>query len=296
MPTDPGRRSPGGRGFERHLVRRLGHSIRLEHGNPEALLDRRLERRGKRRGTGARKAQGVRGRRLRLGAADEHVVDRRHRRIPRRSMADGVVPERPCAEARRRDDRAAGVERRERRREQAVDVEERHDAKADVVRRERVVVGDRTRRVREVALPQRHDLRLARGPARVQEQRHRVGIGLRDRCRPPTEGELASRPFRHVDHRDAELGAHVSRGCGGLALEEHRARAQVIEIGAELRRGVGRIERCGGCSGSDDREEGEHDLGPIHERERDCVARFHARTGELLRKPSSTTIREARRS
>ena len=164
-------------------------------------------------------------------------------------------------------------------------MEERHDAEADVVGRERVVRGDRARRIGEVPLAQRHDLRLARRPARVQEQRDGVGVGSGDHAGWTAEREVARGTLRQVKDGDPQLATDSSRGHRDLAVEEHGAGAQVIEVGTELRGGVVGIERRRGRAGTHDREEGEHDLRPVRKGERDGVARLHPCAGELRREP-----------
>src|SRR6188472_3807782 len=90
-----------------------------------------------------------------------------------------VAPEPARAEFRGDDDCAAAMKRCQGRGDQSVDVEQRHDAIADVLRPEFVALGDGGRRMQEVRLAKRYTLWLAGGAARVKKQGDGVLLGKR---------------------------------------------------------------------------------------------------------------------
>ena len=126
-------------------------------------------------------------------------------------------------EARRAPDRCAGRERGRHRRDQPVDMKQRHHVEAAVGRRQRQRRADVARRGHEVRLQQRHDLRAAMwcrtcaGSARRHrawrrrcwmpgQQRHRKDVncpaGKSGRCFKPQHRDAAlprrpQRPGRH---------------------------------------------------------------------------------------------------
>ena len=75
-----------------------------------------------------------------------------------------------AVEAGRADNRSAGRDRGQHGGDQAVDVEQRHDIEADVVRRQLQRPADMARRGGEVGVAQRHDLRPRRGARGVQHE------------------------------------------------------------------------------------------------------------------------------
>jgi len=141
--------------------------------------------------------------------------------------------------------------------------------------------GDGARRVREVALAQRNDLRPARRAARVQEKRNGLRIRLRDRRRRRRKRQLARRTGRKVEGGDTELAADSARGRGGVTEEEHRAWPQILKVRVKLRRRVPGVEWSRRGSGTDDGEEGEDDFDSVGERQRHCVARADPCASEL---------------
>ena len=169
-----------------HLVRRLGHAVGLDERQREAVARRPASAGpGAPRSTSARSAVHCRRarrrhpRRARAGCGGSSA--RPSTRSP--PCVGGLLPERARREAARRDHASAGGQRRERRGDEAVDVEERHGAVARVVRSQPVGGGDRPGRGRQVALADRDALGLARGTARVQEQRDRIGVTALGRLR-----------------------------------------------------------------------------------------------------------------
>src|SRR5581483_7152188 len=97
-----------------------------------------------------------------------------------------------------------------------------------VVRGEPVEGGDRARARREVALEERHLLRAARRPARMEDERDVAGIGRLEPGRRPG-GELAA-----VDVEEAQPLDRPARGPGLARGGEDEPRREVLEVEAEL--------------------------------------------------------------
>ena len=129
----------------RHLVRGFGHAVRLEHRRAERRLEIVHHLRRQRRAARSDEAQLLGAGRLGragLDAREQQLVQRRHRRIPRRAVIARDAPERQRVELAGHDHRAAGRQRGQRRRHEAVHVEQRHHAQRHVVGRERVAARD----------------------------------------------------------------------------------------------------------------------------------------------------------
>ena len=132
--------------IRRHLVRGFGHAVRLEHRRAERRFELVHHLRRQRRAARADEAQPLGARRLRragsaarassswciVGTAEYHVTP----------WSRGDAPERQRVELAGHDDRAAGRERGQRRRDQPVHVEQRHHAQRHVVGSERVAARD----------------------------------------------------------------------------------------------------------------------------------------------------------
>ena len=101
----------------------------------------------------------------------------------------------------------------------------------------------------------------------------------------PPSASSAVRGARELDLPHAERCAGGARRALLAAQEEHRARLQVLEIGAELVARVGLVERRGGRAGGDDAEERRDDLGPVRQAHRDGVARPDAGRRERAGEP-----------
>ena len=136
-PTLPPLRLPGGKQVRGHLVGGLGHAVGFDHRAAEGLfqLGHHLRRQRGRGGadeaaaTAAAIASGLRAARARIAWC---MVGTAVYQLGFASLEPGEEAQR--VEARRAVDAAAGGERRQHRRDQPVDVEERHDVEAAVVR------------------------------------------------------------------------------------------------------------------------------------------------------------------
>ena len=145
-PTDPGLRSAGGSGLDAIWWAASVMPYASSTGAPNAASrscitcggSDALHERMKRSVSAPAGLPEPPGRRAR----QQQLVQRRHRRVPGHAVIARDAPERQRAELRRHDDRAAGGERRQRRRHQAVHVEQRHHAQRHVVGRERVAARD----------------------------------------------------------------------------------------------------------------------------------------------------------
>jgi hypothetical protein len=104
------------------------------------------------------------------GTSENGLVHRRHRRIPRRPYLAHPSKELERVEARRAAGFPAGKKRGEERRDQSVNVKERHDDEAAIVGGQRERTGDVLRGRADVSLRQRHDLRSGRGARRMQHE------------------------------------------------------------------------------------------------------------------------------
>ena len=118
-----------------HLVRGLGHAVGLDQGSVERRLDRldHLGRHG--RGGRAHKPQRVRGDHIPIVGrpGEDRLVHGRHGRVPGRPALAHPGEEPQGIEARRAEDQAAGIERRQQTGHQAVDVEEGHDVQPAIL-------------------------------------------------------------------------------------------------------------------------------------------------------------------
>ena len=117
-------------------------------------------------------------------ARQDRLVHGRHRRVPGRLRLVEPLEEAERVEARRAEHAAAGRERGEHRRDQAVDVEQRHDVEAAVVGREPQRRADVGGRGREVGVAQRHQLRPRGRAGGVEEE----GDVARPAARPAVAG------------------------------------------------------------------------------------------------------------
>ncbi len=263
---------------------RLGHAVCLDHGHAVARLGLAHQLGRERRAARAREAQRP-GRVARL--VEDHAVERRPGREPGDAVGRGLGPEAPRAEPARNDDRPAGGELRQRRCDQAVDVEERHRAVRDVIRRERVVAGDRLGLGGQVALQERHLLGARRRAARVQEERGVVRTTASGRAAGgrPDVGEQARRRVRlprgELDDPRA-LGGRPGRGRRA-GWDEQQPRLQVVEEEAILGLGVGRVERRHGRAERRQGEQRRDELRPVGKHDGDPVAAVDAGRRELGR-------------
>ena len=217
-------------------------------------------------------------------------MDRRDGRVPRRAVRLAVGPERARREAPGRDHAAAGGKRRERRGDEAVDVEERHRAVAHVAAVEAVGVGDRAAR------RQRGCAGGSARPWACSSCRSCAAAARRPRDRAPAAGRRRRRPRARAAPssppraRPARTPSASQAARAALASPRRKSIArglQILEVGAELVGRVGLVERRGGRAGGDDAEERRDDLGAVREAHRDGVAGLDAGSGERTGAPRS---------
>ena len=266
--------------IRRHLVRRLGHAVRLEHRRAkrglELVHDLRRQRRAARSNETEAFGPGRPSRReIRIGAGEQQLVQRRHCRVPRHAVIPGNPPERQRTELRRHDDGAAGRQRGERRRDKAMHVEQRHDAERDIVGAEPIAARDVARRDGQVRVGERHALGTSGTAARVQNERDVAHRGRRRRAvravgRRP--GDLHRAARIHLDRQDGNAIAGRAPGLlrAGRRKEQH-AGVGVLEVEPELVFLVTRIERRRG-SGHRRREKRDDRRQAVGQRHADAIA------------------------
>ena len=171
-------------------------------------------------------------------------------------------------------------ERRQHTRHQPVDVEERHDLQASVVRRQRERGGDVPRRGAQIRLRERDELRASCGSAGVQQKRdvltlpgaRRLRLSTQRRGSLQPEGPRALCRLRmQLDDGDGELRRHLSRWRVHAGLDHEGLRAQVAQVEVELVLAVARIQRRRRDSRGEARESSGH-LRPVAQDHRDAVA------------------------
>ena len=183
-------------------------------------------------------------------------------------------------EAGRHDHAAAGEQRGERGRHQAVDVEQRHGRERPVVGTEPVVRRDRLRRGHQVAVQERDLLGAAGGAARVQEQGDVVRLGRLEVARrahePPADVHAGRAPVLDEQLADIEPGAGRRARRGGLAgRQQHEPRAQVLQEEGVLVVRVGRVQRRGRRPEHDHGQKGLEQHRPVGHDEHHAVAPLH---------------------
>ncbi len=186
-----------------HLMRRFGHAVRLEHRRSEGRLEIVHHLRRQRRAAGSNEPQLFRAGRLArfwIRPRKQQLVKRRHGGVPRGADVLCGAPERQRIELARNDDGAASRQRRQRGRNEAMHVKQRHHAERHVVAGQRIAARDVLRRDREVRVRQRHALRPAGAAARVQDEGNII------------DGRGNKRPaIGRAHERDAAGGVHVDR-------------------------------------------------------------------------------------
>ena len=205
-------------------------------------------------------------------------MDRRHRGVP--GGSEGPDPlEHVCrSEARRAHDAPPTRQRGEQRGHETVDVEQRHHVEAPVVRREGERPRDIAGRSRQIPVRQRNELRTARRPGGVQEERDLVRRG---RARAPRivsrsrdverarSGDI--RRGVELDDRNVERTRHVSRGSVEVAPDHDGRRFEIAEVEVELLARIGRVQRRA-HRGGDRPEERDRHGGAVRDHDGDTIA------------------------
>ena len=244
-----------------------------------------------RRGSSSRRSASA-GRMRRAAGADEAQPRAlRHARRARRRAASGGgrarrvpgdaglaerEPEAARRHAARRHDRAAGHERRERRGDDPVHVEQRHRAVRDVL-------AGRARSGARSSAPRPAGCGGAAAPASAGWWCRSCAAAARRRrasapCRSPRRARGARergrpvRAHRQVDDRHVRRPPRPAPASSSPRKHEQRARLEVVEVEGELGAAVGRVERSGRGAERGDREQQLDELRPRPEREGDAVA------------------------
>ena len=255
----------------------LGHAVGLQHRSAEAFLQLVKHRRRQGRAARADEAQAAARGVVLVGPAQENLMDRRHRGVPGDAVLRRDLPERAGGELRGNHHGPAGVQRGQRRADQAVDVKERHDDQAAVARRELIGGRDVGDRRHQVAVRERHAFGPAGGAAGVQEQgdvvrRRRRSVGIRCglAALPPHEdlalGIKAAFPDRNLQ---------LARGfAGGMIAWRHddRLGAGVFQVEAKLLDLVSRIERRGDGTCPGRGQESDEELQVVGQDDGDWIA------------------------
>ena len=172
-----------------HLMRGLGHAVGVEYRRPQVVLEPSGQLRGERGAAGANESQRTPSRsgcRPISPPAQDQLVDGGNRGVPGHGVVVDQRPELEGVEALRHYHGAARSQRGERRGEQPVDVEERHQTEGDVFGTERVGGDDVVDRRRQVAVAQWNELGPAGRPAGVEHQGDLLRVGRRQVCRGRT--------------------------------------------------------------------------------------------------------------
>ena len=249
----------------RHLMRGLGHAVRLDDGASKRALQflhhLRRERRGRR--SDEPKAAALHLVAMPRRTRQDRLVHRRDGRVPGRPHLIQPVEEAKRVEPRRAEDLRACAERCQNGSHQTVDVEQRHDVQADVVGGQLQGSADVARGGGDVPVQQRDELRARSGSGCVQHQRDVVAFG-----KPTLEGARAV--LHHgaqreragallavrdqLDHRDVQLRGDRARRRIEPALDHERLGMQIGEVELELVGGEAAAERRGRRGRSDGHE------------------------------------------
>ncbi len=201
--------------IRRHLMRGLGHPVRLNKWDTKFVFD--LMNQFRRQGRAARpdEAQRVSFCRLMVGASHQQLVHRRHAGIPGDPMLPHRSPEGECVEFSGNHHRSAGKQCSHGGSDQAMNVEQRHDAQRNVFFRKRVSVRNVRRGNCQVEMPQGNPLGFSRASAGVKDQRNvvRRRVGRGNAGGRTRQVHVASLVHLHREHRDLAVR---SRGAGEL--------------------------------------------------------------------------------
>ena len=214
----------------------------------------------------------------------------RHSRVPGWLRLTEPLEKAQCIEAGRAEHAAAGRERRQNRRDQPMDMEQRHDVEAAVVRSQR-------KRLRRYGELRPRDWRGSAAQAWGATSCRTCGAAARCRQPLPTRGRLCGRPrrLRSESCRRARPGvvtslstpiprrsATVTAGPVSSLGDQDRLGADVGQIEIELVGPIGRVERRG-RSGCRDRDECRRHLRPVRQHDGDAIAAADAARIQLRR-------------
>ena len=185
------------------------------------------------------------------GARQDRLMHRRHGRVPGRLCLLHPGEETQSIEAWRAKYAAASRERRQQPRHEPVNVKQRHDLEAAILRREGKRLCDVVCRRADILLRQRYDLGSRRRARRMQDESDGRGIGLTRRSRGTRgccaiETERAGALLRRRRERDdchAEIARHREGGRRAARFDDQRLRTEVRHVEMEFVGAIGWIER-----------------------------------------------------
>jgi len=216
------------------------------------------------------------------GALQHGLVDRRDGGVP-----GGPVDPEPAEkilgpESGGTDDTSAGGERGQQAGDEAVNMEERHDAEASVPGFKAEAFGDVSRRSGQVDPGEGNELGFRRRPRRMEEKRdafrRREPFAAGPDGRREGEPERAGFLFRtgfELDDRNSERPGRVDGDAFCPGLDDQGARFEVGQVEIELRPRIVRIERGRGGRGHRG-EEGDGHFGAVGKDDGGAVVRSEA--------------------
>ena len=233
---------------------RLRHAVALDHRRAERRFQvaHHLRRQGRRGGAEEAQLHPPDDLPVALRPRQDRLVHGRHRRVPGGPLRIEPAEEAQRVEARRADHRPAARERGQRRRDQPVDVEQRHHVEAGVVRRQ---LPGSARCCRAEAVTLRWVSGTIFGRAVVPEvcSTSATSSALRPCPAAPALPGLAAlqdeaaRAALHLghqlQHRHAQSLRHRPRRRLDAPLHDQRPRLQVGQVELELLVLVGRVQR-----------------------------------------------------
>jgi len=245
---------PRRQGVAGHLVGGLGHPVRLGHRRTEDRFHAVFHHGRQRRAAGPDEAERVvpEDPGVAVGAREQHLMHRRHGRVPGGPERIDPSPEPESVESGRAYHRTAAGERRQQRGHDPVNVEQRHHAQGPVFRREGTGVDDIGGRGSQVSVPDRNALRMPSGAAGVQQDRHVVRTGGLHRAwgthgAGRLEAQFAGLAGHGVNHYRPGRG----RGVGvrdGAGRRDQSLYVPVLVVEGELLGPVLRVEGDGGAA------------------------------------------------
>ena len=144
---------------------------------------------------------------------------------------------------------------------QAVNVEQRHDAQRNILLGKRIGVRNIRRRNGQVEMPQGNLLGPPRASAGVQDQGNVIGRGRGrgDSCGSGDKVDSAVFTHFHREHRDLEVGGGVTRQLRSDRRDEKHSSVGIPKKEMKLLIRVSRVQR--GCGPGDGGRQKAHDRG-----------------------------------